>query len=191
MINSRSDLIIAEQSRDVTALVAALTTGDPSWRSLAMGALHRLDALTTEQLRSGLTDKDRNVRIRAIEIAIGTSAIDLAPLLNDPDDLVVESAAWAMGEREDSDASGVSALCAIATKHEVSICREAAIAALGAIGSPDGLPAILAGLDDRAPVRRRAVLALAPFDGPEVSAALLKATSDRDRQVRQAAEDLL
>ncbi len=40
-------------------------------------------------------------------------------------------------------------------------------------------------------MRRRAVLALAPFDGPEVDAALQAALGDRDWQVRQAAEDLL
>ena len=36
-----------------------------------------------------------------------------------------------------------------------------------------------------------AVIALAPFEGPEVEAALARATEDRDWQVRQAAEDLL
>jgi hypothetical protein len=40
-------------------------------------------------------------------------------------------------------------------------------------------------------VRRRAVLALSAFDGPEVEAALERLAADRDRQVRQAAEDLL
>jgi hypothetical protein len=35
------------------------------------------------------------------------------------------------------------------------------------------------------------VLALAPFEGPEVDAALERARTDRDWQVRQAAEDLL
>jgi hypothetical protein len=39
-------------------------------------------------------------------------------------------------------------------------------------------------------VRRRAVLALAPFDGPAVDAAVAAALEDRDWQVRQAAEDL-
>jgi hypothetical protein len=39
-------------------------------------------------------------------------------------------------------------------------------------------------------VRRRAVLALAPFTGPAVDAALAAALQDRDWQVRQAAEDL-
>jgi hypothetical protein len=35
------------------------------------------------------------------------------------------------------------------------------------------------------------VLALAPFEGPDVDAALARALEDRDWQVRQAAEDLL
>jgi hypothetical protein len=35
------------------------------------------------------------------------------------------------------------------------------------------------------------VLALAPFDWPDVVSALERALEDRDRQVRQAAEDLL
>ena len=35
------------------------------------------------------------------------------------------------------------------------------------------------------------LVSLAPFDGPEVTAALNEALSDRDWQVRQAAEDLL
>ena len=43
---------------------------------------------------------------------------------------------------------------------------------------------------DKPAVRRRAVLALAPFDGPDVDAALQAALADRDWQVRQAAEDL-
>ena len=43
----------------------------------------------------------------------------------------------------------------------------------------------------KATVRRRAVIALAPFDGPEVDAALHAALEDRDWQVRQAAEDQL
>jgi TRAP-type C4-dicarboxylate transport system permease large subunit len=63
-------------------------------------------------------------------------------------------------------------------------------AALGALGDPAGLSAILSATEDKATVRRRAVIALAPFDGPEVDAALKRATNDRDWQVRQAAEDL-
>ena len=64
------------------------------------------------------------------------------------------------------------------------------MAALGAIGDDAGLAAILGAMGDKATVRRRAVIALAPFEGPEVEAALAQALTDRDWQVRQAAEDL-
>ncbi|MGA0837979.1 MAG: HEAT repeat domain-containing protein, partial [Ilumatobacteraceae bacterium] len=70
------------------------------------------------------------------------------------------------------------------------LVRESAAAALGAIGDSRGLPAILAACDDKPAVRRRAVLALAPFEGPEVEAAIDRALNDRDWQVRQSAEDL-
>src|SRR5438874_410065 len=69
--------------------------------------------------------------------------------------------------------------------------RATALGALGAIGDEAGLPAILAATSDRPAVRRRATLALAPFEGPEVQATLERALQDRDWQVRQAAEDLL
>ena len=59
------------------------------------------------------------------------------------------------------------------------------------IGDPDGLGPVLAACHDRATVRRRAVLALAAFDGPRVTAELQRLTGDRDLQVRQAAEELL
>src|SRR5205823_1339656 len=98
------------------------------------------------------------------------------------------AAAWAAGER--SDRSVVDALAGVATDHADPLCREAAVAALGAIGDDRGLPAILAAQDDRPAVRRRAVIALAPFHGPAVEAALERARQDRDWQVRQAAEDL-
>jgi HEAT repeat protein len=50
---------------------------------------------------------------------------------------------------------------------------------------------VLAACDDKPAVRRRAVLALAAFDGPDVEERLRRALDDRDWQVRQAAEDLL
>ena len=85
----------------------------------------------------------------------------------------------------------VARLAGLAADHDDALCREAAVAALGALGDPAGLPAILAATHDKATVRRRAVIALAPFDGPEVDEALERAREDRDWQVRQAAEDLL
>jgi len=102
----------------------------------------------------------------------------------------VEVAAWGSGERSPAEPGAVARLSELATGHEDALVREAAVAALGAIGDPAGLPAILAATTDKATVRRRAVIALAPFDGPEVDAALAAALTDRDWQVRQSAEDL-
>jgi len=116
----------------------------------------------------------------------------LVDLLADDEITVVTAAAWALGELGPGEAgTEVTALAAAATGHEDPLAREAAVAALGAIGDPAAVPAVLAGCRDRVTVRRRAVLALAPFDGPEVRAALQAALDDRDWQVRQAAEDLL
>jgi HEAT repeat protein len=103
---------------------------------------------------------------------------------------VVEVAAWACGEQEQVAEATLDRLIALATGADDALVRESAAAALGAIGDPRGLPAILIAVDDKPNVRRRAVLALAPFDGPEVDAAIDKALNDRDWQVRQAAEDL-
>jgi HEAT repeat protein len=155
-----------------------------------MAALARAGGLDDATLVAGLEDADPRVRMRAAELAVGRPAIPLVPLLADPDDRVVEQVAWACGERSPAEPGASAALAALVTGHADPLCREAAVAALGALGDPAGLPAILAATTDRPTVRRRAVLALAPFDGPEVDAALARARADRDRQVRQAAEDL-
>ena len=138
------------------------------------------------------------MRSRAVEVIAALAddpqgiAVDvsLLALLDDADPAVVEVAAWGSGERSPPEPGAVIRLADLATDHDDALVREAAVAALGAIGDPAGLPAILAATGDKATVRRRAVLALAPFDGPEVDAALTAALEDRDWQVRQAAEDL-
>jgi HEAT repeat protein len=103
---------------------------------------------------------------------------------------VAEVAAWASGEREPAERGVVEVLAALTVGHEDALVREAAVAALGAIGDEAGLAAILAATTDKATVRRRAILALAPFEGRAVDEALALAREDRDWQVRQAAEDL-
>ena len=115
--------------------------------------------------------------------------------LQHSDSRVVEVAAWACGEIVDgSDVESVQAvvsrLVSVAKFHEDMMCRESAVAALGSIGHLSGLEAILQGLRDKPAVRRRAVIALSPFDGPEVEAAVARAAFDRDRQVRTAAVEL-
>ncbi len=128
---------------------------------------------------------------RAIELSIDVPEVELLPLVERRDATVVEVAAWALGERGAGQADEVVArLSHLATSHSDALVREAAVAALGSIGADTGLPAILGAMDDKAAVRRRAVVALAAFDGPDVDAALTRALTDRDWQVRQVAEDL-
>jgi HEAT repeat protein len=163
-------------------------------RATALGALQRLDELSLDELAGAMADPDAAVRRRAAEVVAawpGDRAPSLTALLADLDPSVVEVAAWAAGERTPPELATVVPLVAIAGTHDDALCREAAVAALGAIGAPAGLPAILAATTDKATVRRRAVIALAAFEGPEVDAALEAARTDRDWQVRQAAEDLL
>jgi len=143
-----------------------------------------MGALTAEDVAAGLADVAAAVRRRSIALAVPHVEVDLVPLLDDADSAVVEQCAWALGEREDP--SAVDALVR-ACGHADPLVREAAVAALGAIGDERGLRAILAACDDKPAIRRRAVLALAPFDGPEVDAALDRAASDRDWQVRDSA----
>lgn len=192
---------VAGHTGDVTLARSLLDDEAPSVRATALGALHRIGALDRDELLDALHDHSTVVLRRACAVATtwgGTVgdppdpvvAEAVADLLDHDDDTVVETAAWACGERPPAAAGVVARLCAIGTTHSDSLCREAAIAALGALGAPEGLHAILAATGDRAAVRRRAVLALAAHEGPEVDAAIERALGDRDWQVRQAAEDL-
>ena len=63
---------------------------------------------------------------------------------------------------------------------------EEAVATLGALGDPAGLPVVLAATEGRPALRRRTVAALGGFDGEAVEAALDRLAQDRDWQVRQA-----
>jgi HEAT repeat protein len=114
----------------------------------------------------------------------------LTGLLADSSPTVVDAACFGLGEAATADEEAVSALSVVAGSHPDALCRESAVAALGAIGDESGRPAVLAAMGDKPAVRRRAVLALSAFEGPEVELALETALSDRDWQVRQAAEDL-
>lgn len=175
-------------------LVARQGIADPAGdvRATALGALLRMGRLSPGDVEVALADPEPAVRRRACEVSVALPTVEaVATALADSDALVVEAACFALGERGgDTDGGAVPALTAVARAHPDPLCREAAVAALGAIGDQAGLPAILAALDDKAAIRRRAAIALAPFDGPEVDDALARARTDRDWQVRQAAEDL-
>jgi HEAT repeat protein len=182
----RRAVLAGHQGDDATAR-AFLADAAPPVRASALGALARSGGLTAVDVTGALADPDATVRRRACEVAVKV-AVDLRPALADLDTGVVEAAAWALGEKAERTAT--ADLARVAVEHADPLCREAAVAALGAIGDPAGLPAILAATGDRPAIRRRAVIALAPFEGPKVDEALARAGQDRDWQVRQAAEDL-
>lgn len=192
-VRRRRAAALAGHRGDVADARSYLGDAEPSVRATALGALARAGSLAGADLVAALLDPSAVVRARAAELAAdlpGDADPPLASVLADADPAVVEAAAWASGERRPPEPGVVAALAAVTTSHDDPICREAAVAALGAIGDPAGLPAVLAATTDRPAIRRRAVLALAPFDGPDVEAALERALTDRDWQVRQAAEDV-
>lgn len=189
----RRAVALAGHQGDETTARDALHDPSPAVRTVALGALDRLGTLTNDELVAALDDASPLVRCRACELTAtrpGDGPPSLRPALRADDASVVEVAAWACGERQPPEPGIVHDLAELVTGHADALVREAAVAALGSIGDAEGLPAILAATSDKATVRRRAVIALAPFDGPEVDAALARALTDRDWQVRQAAEDL-
>jgi HEAT repeat protein len=209
---------LAGHAGDTSLAAGLLADPDPTVRVAAVGAMARLGFATRADVVALAGDTDALVRRRVAEELGraprgGSDRIEttgpvevLRRLVGDPDPLVAETAAWALGARcapdpHDGDDTGEGAgthsfapdpvvvtLAAVASGHPDALVREAAVAALGAIGDPDGLEAVLAGTSDRPAIRRRAVLALAAFWGqPGVDDAVARAASDRDWQVRDAA----
>jgi HEAT repeat protein len=163
-------------------------------RILALRGVVRQELVTPEDWRRVLGDADVDVRREGLNqiahapITDDTIIAAVMNLLHDEDALVVDGAVFALGEHLVVDA--VEQMCVIATSHEDARCRESAIAALGAIGDDRARPAILGALDDKPPVRRRAIVALSNFEGPDVDGALARASEDRDWQVRAAVNQL-
>lgn len=186
----RRAVVIAGHRGEVGTVLAHLSDEDPSVRASALTALDRRGVLDTGHLEAACIDPAAVVRHRAATLAATRPGFRLDALLADDDPTVVEVAAWACGEHERVPASTLDRLIALTTGADDALVREAAAAALGAIGDERGLATIVAACADKPAVRRRAVLALASFEGPEVDAAIERALDDRDWQVRQAAEDL-
>ena len=184
------DMAAAGHLGQVDVARAGLTDIDPVVRELSLGALERCGDLDDDELRSALHDEVAAIRRRAAQLAARRPRLDLTALLDDSDPTVVEQVAWTYGEHEVVDDAVLHRLVALAVAADVPLVREAAVAALGAIGDDRGLPAILHGCNDIPAIRRRAVLALAPFATDEAEMAIDRALTDRDWQVRQAAEDL-
>jgi HEAT repeat protein len=160
---------------------------------LALRGLVRRSTPSDDTWRSALSDTDVDVRREALTqvatVEVAEPVVQFVrAALSDSDALVVEAAVFALGEFLDD--TSVSTLCQIASTHEDARCREAAIAALGAIGDDHARSVIIGALDDKPPVRRRAIVALANFEGPDIEAALERASDDRDWQVRAAVSQL-
>ncbi len=188
---NRRKAILSRYSGDHKLAISLLKDKDPKVREAALSSLEKLGKLSEKTLSKFISDPSPEVRKRVVELL--AKRPDKIPfnVFNDKDPLVIETACWAAGEKENPTEKLINKLCAIANGHTDQLCREAAVAALGATGSPLGLETILEALKDKPAIRRRAVIALAAFDDPKVEEALKKSLDDRDWQVRQIAEDLL
>lgn len=190
MHSFRTQAAIAGHANQPAIARALLLHEDPRVRATSLRALERLGVLAKDELLRALHDDSRHVRIAALTVAALHPEVNILHSLSDHEDLVVEQACWSLGERTYDDAA-VDALCKISSDHHNALVREAAVAALGALGDSKSVHAILRCLEDKPTVRRRAVLALAPFCmRDDVISALQNALNDKDWQVRQAAEDL-
>jgi HEAT repeat protein len=162
-------------------------------RVLALRAAQLRGLLHDDHWLAAIGDGDVDVRREALTLvasqAVGAPILErIVWALDDDDALVVDAAAFALGEH--LHVGAVTSLINVAAHHEDARCRESAIAALGAIGDDRARLVILAALDDKPAVRRRAVVALANFEGAEIEAALEHARTDRDWQVRAAVDQL-
>jgi HEAT repeat protein len=188
----RASFSTSQQS--AALLKITLESAVTRYRVLALRGLVRQSLMTRELWLRVLGDLDVEVRRDALQQFAHVEQLDpsvlveVNVLLGDDDALVVEAAAFALGEHLDVNA--VEALCVVATTHEDARYRESAIAALGAIGDDRARSTIIASLKDKPPIRRRAIVALANFEGPDIDAALDEAGEDRDWQVRSAVSQL-
>lgn len=187
----RLRVIEASYEGDVDTVTAALTHPEGEVRMSALTGLRRLGQLTAEVLERFVNDDSADVRRIVAQLSAEFASVNIVPLMNDADVFVAEMAAWALGEREHATDTEIDALIIASETADEPLVREAATASLGAIGDERGLPAILRACTDKPAIRRRAVLALAPFEGDLVDRALQAALNDRDWQVRQNAEDML
>ena len=184
----------AQGDASLDVLATALNNPSPRHRVLALRGVVRRDVATNSIWRNALGDGDVDVRREALGLIAHVEGLQddllrvVTGLLDDEDALVVDAAVFALGEH--LDVGAVERLCEIAMSHDDARCRESAVAALGAIGDERGRPAILAALDDKPPVRRRAIVALSNFEGPDIDEALARAAEDRDWQVRAAVNQL-
>jgi len=183
-----------DEGADDSFILSALHDRAPRARVLALRSGVRRGIMAEESWTRALCDDDVDVRREALSLLAYERELssellgEIRTRLDDEDALVVDAAIFALGEH--LDILGVERMVDIARHHEDARCRESAVAALGALGDDRGRAAILEALEDKAPVRRRAIVALSNFEGPDIDAALATAAGDRDWQVRAAVDQL-
>ncbi len=188
----RARHVVSSDSRDV--VTSSLRAPNEHARILALRAAAHHGWLSSDDWDRASRDEVDSVRREVASLlahqhdTFARRNEILLRLLSDEDALVVDAAAFALGEAEVVEA--VSALISVASDHEDARCRESAIAALGSIGDPRAEATVIAALNDKPPVRRRAVVALTNFDSEAVEQALEAARDDRDWQVRSAIDQL-
>lgn len=168
-----------------------LASGDPYVRRIAVAAAHHHPVLHARIVTMLATDSDPSVRRECAEVLGRSSSPPVAALeqaLGDPVAEVREAATTALGEALSIDS--VQQLIALAgAEDEDRLVREAAVAALGAIGDERARPVLLSLVAGAPPqIRRRCVAALSVFDGDDIEEALRNAAADRNPMVREAAE---
>ena len=175
-------------------LLGALHDASPRRRIVALRGALRQSLASTEVWLEALGDQDHEVRREALNLIAHAStdfeqvAARIVELLVDPDPLVVDGALFALGEH--AYAGALEQVVELAGHHDDPRCRETAVAVLGVLGDDRARAAIIAALEDKPPVRRRAIVALANFEGPDIDEALERASEDRDWQVRAAVDQL-
>ncbi len=181
------DLVRAVSGEEVEAAAERL----PAWLAPQLARARMLSGASAGILAETLDSSDVRVRLAAL----GSAPLELLSAqvvercLGDPEWLVAEQAIFLAGELELR--SLVPRLVELARTGDEIWVREAAIAALGAIGDPAAVPVIAAAIrSEKVYVRRRAVVAAAAFDGEELENALAEARNDRDPQVRALVEEI-
>jgi hypothetical protein len=198
-----TDAALRAQAKDRTIArdhIPSITDGQA--RALAWSARKRNGLLEARDVTEMLRDDSVVVARRGIEFAVDFAEIDLVVFLEGTDLDLAEVSAFTLGERASRGGNTnveLAALREMAEHHDDALCREAAIAALGAaaehLDESDSnriatRTVLLAALEDKATIRRRAIVGLCLFDDPESVARVSAARSDRDTQVRRIAKAL-